>query len=57
MRKTRYCVLMSINDEYFGSKIIKAKDEVDCMNKFLSFMVKNEITFNTSVDIEIETLE
>lgn len=57
MRKTRYCVMMSINDEYFGSKIIKAKDEVDCMNRFLSFMVKNEITFNTSVDIEIETLD
>lgn len=57
MKKKNYCVMLSVEDHYFGSKIIRAKNEVECMNRFVDFMVKNDLSFNTDVDIEIEEID
>lgn len=57
MKNKNYCVMLSVEDHYFGSKIIRAKNEVECMNRFVDFMVKNDLSFNTDVDIEIEEID
>lgn len=49
-----YCVIMSINDEYFGSIVITAKDEHDCYMKFLEILLENQICLHRDVEIEIE---
>ena len=39
-----YCVIMSINDEYFGSIVINASDEHDCYMKFLEILIIGKMT-------------
>lgn len=56
MRRNRYCITMSIDDNDFGSLVLKAKDEHRAYIKFIKVLLKNQIALHSRVEIDIERI-
>ena len=54
MRSKQFCVMFSVNGEYFGSMMIKAKDEHAAYTKCVKVLLKNQIALHSNVDMDIE---
>ena len=56
MKRNKYCIIMTIDDNDFGSIILKAKDEHDAYIRFMKLIIKNSISLHSRVEITIEKI-
>jgi hypothetical protein len=56
MRRNKYRIVMTIDDNDFGSLIVKARNENEAYIKFMKILIKNRIALHSRVEIEIEKI-
>ena len=56
MKRNKYCIIMTIDDNDFGSLIVKAKDEHQAYIKFMKVLIKNPIALHSRTEITIEKI-
>lgn len=56
MGKRKFCVMFHVNCEYFGSMIVRAKDEHSAYCKAVKTLLKNNIALHSNVDMDIEEM-
>lgn len=56
MKRSRYCIIMMIDDVQIGTMILKAKDDNQAYFKALKRLMKNQICITSSVRFEFEII-